>query len=173
MKKLVTFSLALILSFHLLNAQEVIEEVNMEFDLPDKWNLEQKAGTFDDGLVQYFYRREPVKTPEGNDAYPAAIFILDKLKGRTLDDFVKGDVQYEKSGRMSAGEFSEIKQVKVAGLEARVVEIKIDDSGYRLLASIYYFINNDVIVKLILNTIRDTNPATSELETIITGLKMK
>jgi len=162
---------SLILSSSVLKAQEVIEEANLVFDLPDKWSLQQKAGSFEDGLIQYFYSREPVLTPEGTEAYPATIFILDKDNGRTLVDYAKRDVQNEKNGRMSSGKFGSISDVSINGLNGKFVEIEIDDSGYRLRTAIYYFQNNDVMVKLILNTIRDPNPAIEELETILQSIK--
>jgi len=171
MKKPIILLFSFILFSIALTAQEVIEEAKVIFDLPEKWSLQQKAGTFEDGLVQYFYSREPVLTPEGTEAYPATIFILDKVNGRTLDDYVNQDVRMEKNGRMSAGTFEQIQDVMINDMQGKFVEIKIEDSGYRLRTSIYYFINNGVLVKLILNTIRDPNPAIAELEEILKSLK--
>ena len=65
MKKPIILFSSFILFSIVLTAQEVIEEAKVTFDLPEKWSLQQKAGTFEDGLVQYFYSREPVLTPEG------------------------------------------------------------------------------------------------------------
>ncbi len=156
----------------MLMAQETIQEAKVQFTLPEKWSLIQKGGTFDDGLIQYFYRREPVPTPEGTEAYPAAIFILDRVKGRTLDDFIAEDRRYEKGGRMAKGEFEPTIDVKVAGLDAKLIKVKIEDSGYRLRTLFYYFFNNDVAVKLVLNTIRDPNPALEEQEAIVKSLSV-
>ncbi len=172
MKKLpilVVLTLCTITSF----AQEVIDEANVTFTLPQKWTLQQKAGSFSEGLVQYFYQREPVLTSEGTEAYPAAIFILDKANGRSLNDYASKDVQEEKNGRLSSGQFEPIQKVSIDGIDARVANVKLDNSGYRLQMSIYYFVNNDVMVKLILNTVRDPNPSIAELESIIKSMKKK
>lgn len=173
MKKLHVLFLSFLFVPFLLGAQEVIEEAKVMFELPDKWTLQQKAGSFDDGLVQYFYQREPVQTAEGTEAYPAVIFILDKVNGTTLDDYAARDIRTERNGRLSSGQFEQVKKADVDGLDARLVEVRLEDSGYRLRTLIYYFINNDTVVKLILNTISDPNPSIAEIDAIIESLKQR
>ena len=55
-------------------------------------------------------------------------------------------------------------------LQEKVIET--EDSGFKLRTWFYYFINNDVFVKLILNTIREPNPAEEEQQSIVNSIKL-
>ena len=164
--------LIFILPLSTMAQNQEIAEAKLIFSLPEKWRLAQNAGTLDDGLVQYFYYREPIKTEDGLDAHPATIFILEKTKGRELSALVSGDINREKSGRLSKGKFGAVEDLKVDGRESKRIVVETEDSGFKLRTWFYYFINNDVFVKLILNTIREPNPAEEEQQSIVNSIKL-